>query len=754
MEGKRSALILASYDYEDPGLRMLRAPARDAEALARVLQDPEIGNFEVRTVLNQPAHAVNLAVEEFFADRKPDDLLVLHFSGHGVKDDSGELYFATADTRLLRLESTTVSAAFVNRQMSRSRSRRVVLLLDCCYAGAFERGMVPKADKAVHLEEQFGGRGRAVITASGAMEFAFENAELTASSELRPSVFTRAVVEGLETGDADRDQDGYVDLDELYDYVYDRVRDVTPNQTPGKWTFAIQGELFIARRRTAVAKPAPLPAGLQQALDQPLGGIRLGAVHELERLLGGPHAGLALAARLTLERLRDDDSRAVAAAAATALAAHTGPPAPTVAEAPAPPPAPPPAPKLELSASVVDFGRLPWHAESPRRTLRLGNAGGGTLDARAATSASWLRLHRVGDELAITVDTTVAGDHEGVIEVTSAGGSASIPVLLHVDPEPRVAPPPVERPPVAQPRVAQPPPVARASAERAAAREPALRSAETSAAARPPGRGRSALGHRRQLGLLLAAVLGVSAIAVWVSRDPGQTAAPSATTVISAAATTQAKPPTTTRFAVDGGSLVGTRFFEDPFSTTSGGWDTLDDATHTKRYRGGAYEITAKQGGDYIGVPHAHEELSSLRNVVVRVDARRVSADDPNGRDPNGYGIACRQKDTRNYYWFNITNVGYYSLNKRLNGEQVRLQGPRPTTGIIKATSPNHIQVMCAQAKEGGTRLVLWVNGRQLLDKRDGDRALGPGGDIGVYGHNAGMGPSRWAFDNFSVWKV
>jgi len=260
VEGRRSALILASYDYEDPGLRMLRAPARDAEALARVLMDPEIGNFEVRTVLNQEAHVVSLAVEEFFAERKPDDLLLLHFSGHGVKDDSGELYFAAADTRLLRLESTAVSAAFVNRQMSRSRSRRVVLLLDCCYAGAFERGMVPKADKAVHVEEQFGGRGRAVITASGAMEFAFENAELTASSELRPSVFTRAVVEGLETGDADQDQDGMVDLDELYDYVYDRVRDATPNQTPGKWTFALQGDLYIARSRAPVTSPAQVKA--------------------------------------------------------------------------------------------------------------------------------------------------------------------------------------------------------------------------------------------------------------------------------------------------------------------------------------------------------------------------------------------------------------------------------------------------------------------------------------------------------------
>ena len=94
--GKRSALIIASDDYTHTGLKRLRAPASDARALAAVLRDPGIGDFEVRTLLNEPAHEVNLAVEEFFADRQPDDLLLLHFSGHGVKDEDGELYFAMA----------------------------------------------------------------------------------------------------------------------------------------------------------------------------------------------------------------------------------------------------------------------------------------------------------------------------------------------------------------------------------------------------------------------------------------------------------------------------------------------------------------------------------------------------------------------------------------------------------------------------------------------------------------------------------
>jgi Caspase domain len=320
--GTRSALIVASSDYTDTGLRRLRAPASDAQALAAVLHDPGIGGFEVRTLLNEPAHEVNLAVEEFFADRQPDDLLLLHFSCHGVKDEGGELYFAMANTLLRRLGATAVAAEFVNRRMSRSRSRRVVLLLDCCYAGAFERGMTARAGEGMGVESQFGGRGRAVITASSSMEYAFEGDELADTRELAPSVFTSALVEGLETGEADRDQDGLVALDELYDYIYDKVRTATPNQTPGKWAFGIQGELVIARRARPVAMPAPLPRELQVAIDSPLAAVRAAAVQELARLLQGLHAGLALAARLALERLTEDDSRTVSTAAIAALNAQ------------------------------------------------------------------------------------------------------------------------------------------------------------------------------------------------------------------------------------------------------------------------------------------------------------------------------------------------------------------------------------------------------------------------------------------------
>jgi uncharacterized caspase-like protein len=101
--GDRYALIVASSEYEDRILSQLTAPAQDAAALATVLEDPAIAAFQVTIVRNKPSHQVNQEIETFFADRQREDLLLAYFSGHGIKDDEGKLYFASPsfDSRLL-----------------------------------------------------------------------------------------------------------------------------------------------------------------------------------------------------------------------------------------------------------------------------------------------------------------------------------------------------------------------------------------------------------------------------------------------------------------------------------------------------------------------------------------------------------------------------------------------------------------------------------------------------------------------------
>ncbi len=175
---------------------------------------------------------------QFFRNQHPDDLALVHFSCHGLKDDSGELYFAMTDTSIDLLEATAVSADSVNRAMDHSRAGRVLLLLDCCYSGAFARGMVARAGPVVDVNDRLGGRGRAVITAATALQFAFEGGVAEGNpDDVEPSLFTTALVEGLRTGEADRDLDGWISLDELYNYIHEAVTRVNPDQTPTKWAF-------------------------------------------------------------------------------------------------------------------------------------------------------------------------------------------------------------------------------------------------------------------------------------------------------------------------------------------------------------------------------------------------------------------------------------------------------------------------------------------------------------------------------------
>jgi len=297
----RFALLIATGRYDHPGLQQLRSPVRDAEGLTEVLQDHRIGGFEVRTVVDGRQHEVNRAIEDFFLDRGRDDLLLLHISCHGIKNDDGELYFAARDTDRRLLGSTGVSAAFLHTQMRRCRAKSIVLLLDCCYSGAFLPGS--KGDTAVHVKEELAGHGRAVLTATNRAEYAWEGNQLS-ELEPEPSRFTGAVIEGLRSGEADGNRDGLVSVHDLYDYVYERLRADGVKQRPQMWSeleyrVVIARSLLGDRRAEREEREAP-PAGQQTQVSSPKAqserrtwpqGQRLGGRYELGMVIG--RGGLA-----------------------------------------------------------------------------------------------------------------------------------------------------------------------------------------------------------------------------------------------------------------------------------------------------------------------------------------------------------------------------------------------------------------------------------------------------------------------------
>lgn len=228
------ALLIGVTDYP-PGLSSLPSAERDIQELHRVLQAPEIGGFDqVKPLLNPNPQEMQEEIETLFRDRERDDLVFLFFSGHGIKDDSGKLYFATSLTHKTQrgelVKSTAVPANFVHEIMSNSRSRRQVVMLDCCFSGAFAEGMKAKDDGRVDVQKQLGGEGRAVLTSSTSTQYSFEQQ----GTEL--SIYTHYIIEGIETGSADQDNDGAIAVDELHQYAKQRVQEAAPAMKPEIFT--------------------------------------------------------------------------------------------------------------------------------------------------------------------------------------------------------------------------------------------------------------------------------------------------------------------------------------------------------------------------------------------------------------------------------------------------------------------------------------------------------------------------------------
>ncbi len=248
------ALLIGVSEYE-PGLNPLPAAVKDIEALRRVLHDPDMGGFnELKSLPNPDPQTMQYEIEALFAERTKEDLLLLYFSGHGIKDDSGNLYFATLVTKKTSkgelTRSTAVPASFIHDVMKRSRAKRQIIILDCCFSGAFDPALSAKDDSSIDLQGQLGAEGRVVLTSSSSTEYSWEQQD----SEL--SVYTRYLVEGIETGAGDLDEDGQISILDLHNYATSKIQETAPNMTPKIIVLRDKGFEIILAKTKATASQA------------------------------------------------------------------------------------------------------------------------------------------------------------------------------------------------------------------------------------------------------------------------------------------------------------------------------------------------------------------------------------------------------------------------------------------------------------------------------------------------------------------
>lgn len=246
MAGQYRALLIgnSTYPADEHNLQTLKGPVKDIAALNRALIDPGSGLFADIDVTLLPeatsARAIR-ALGRFFGTAGRDDVLLVYFSGHGKLDRSGRLHLCMQDTDSTDLLSTAVSSARINEFADASRARNVVIVLDCCYAGAF---------RGADLGAAVAGPGRYVLTSCRGTQLAND-----ATVDNGTSFFTQHLVDGLVGAATDQDGDGYVTFSDLYAHVDRQLRE-TGKQIPQRRVDG-DGDVPLAKRpRPALAEVA------------------------------------------------------------------------------------------------------------------------------------------------------------------------------------------------------------------------------------------------------------------------------------------------------------------------------------------------------------------------------------------------------------------------------------------------------------------------------------------------------------------
>jgi hypothetical protein len=248
---KRYAILIGSSSFQDPMLQNLRCPENDVDGLYNVLSAEDLGNFdEVIPLKNLPHHEVLPKINQVLKQAGKNDLVLVYYSGHGKQNTAGKLHLATTDTIVNLLEATSIPVDTILTYIEDFyKSKKFVLILDCCYAGAAGSHFLKSGiDDQLQIiswgpSGQGSGRGIYLMAASTATQVAMEK------ESDQYGIFTKHLVEGIKSGEADTDGDGLISADELFNYAEDHVSE-EGSQRPQKYGIAVSGDLFLAKSRS------------------------------------------------------------------------------------------------------------------------------------------------------------------------------------------------------------------------------------------------------------------------------------------------------------------------------------------------------------------------------------------------------------------------------------------------------------------------------------------------------------------------
>lgn len=239
---RNQALLVGIGNYADAAHFQPMGGAKGVtDAFARVLAKSEGRGFNCDVNVDRDLKTVLRSLSDLAERAASNELALIYFCGHAkVSSDEG-VCLCLADSDPEFLEQTTIPLrTLIKKFINRIASEHVIIILDCVFSPADPRAT--GVDVAETLKQDMSaGKGKHLLTSA-----ATSGAART-DGQSPPLAFSQALIEGLESWDADLSGDNIIALDEWFEYAKSRLGQYAGE--PEKWSFGgLPGTVEIARR--------------------------------------------------------------------------------------------------------------------------------------------------------------------------------------------------------------------------------------------------------------------------------------------------------------------------------------------------------------------------------------------------------------------------------------------------------------------------------------------------------------------------
>ncbi|TJV38703.1 MAG: hypothetical protein E5Y02_28555 [Mesorhizobium sp.] len=317
---KNLAILVAIDNYAS--VPTLKTPIGDAADLARVLHDSHGFDTEIVTDANATFDKLTELLASLPDRIGSNDRVLFYFAGHGIalSSDEGPKGYILPQDADRDLTDRYLSMVDLNKALSALPCRHMLVILDCCFAGAFRWAatrdiVIAPGDLRQERYQWFieGAAWQAIASAAHdqkAMDVASEQPLGLRVQNAEHSPFAGALIKGLEGAAdlhrADQDKgDGVITATELFLYLEDKLMPVAgggrPRQDPILWPLQKHGKgefVFLVPGQKLDLPPAP-------PLDpdaNPWRGLRVYDTAQSDLFFGRRKASDALFARVLRER--------------------------------------------------------------------------------------------------------------------------------------------------------------------------------------------------------------------------------------------------------------------------------------------------------------------------------------------------------------------------------------------------------------------------------------------------------------------